>query len=237
MAKKVILFIHGFMGSSKQFKSIMPLLSDCGAEMRCVVLAGHETLLGEFMKSGAEDWQRSVDDCISELREEFDEIYLVGHSMGGLLAVRSAVKCPDKICGIVALGFPIKVHVTYGWLHNAMMAAKPPKEGENPAITAARALSGVSGMNVSGYFGTMPKAFEFFGVVRKSGKEIGRLTVPLTVINSGVDEIVSRKAGRFVKRNLPSAKLIELKNSGHFLFTPEENTLMADAIKLVLAGK
>lgn len=235
MQKKVILFIHGFMGSPKQFDRLTKQLADCGADMLCLTLPGHGAGVEEFIKSGAEDWQEAVNEAIDRLRRDYDCIYLVGHSMGGLLAVLSAIKCSDKLCKVAALGFPIRVRVTYSWLSNAIRASRPPNEGEPVAVSAARELSGVNIPGVGAYLRTLPSAAAFFGVVKKCGRELSKLKTPLIIINSQLDEIVSPTSQSFVEKRLPNAEFLMLPASGHFWFTPEDEEFILNRLKAMIA--
>lgn len=233
--KTVVVFVHGFMGSSKQFDELSAQLADSGLELLRHVLPGHERDAAYFIDSDAEQWQKSTNELIDSLRSQYDKIVLVGHSMGGLLAVRAAVACPDKICGIIGIGFPIKVLLRPIWLKHNMLAAKPYREGEDPRIGAARKLCGVKMNGRGDYFKTFPHSMQFLRIAKLTRRELPRLQVPLSVINFENDEIVSRGAKRFIENALPTSSILMLKNSYHFLFAADELKLMADEIKKAAA--
>lgn len=234
MEKTAILFIHGFIGSSSQFSGIREELADCGADLIVHTLSGHGGSLAEFRNSGAQQWQDSVDDKIDELSVEYERLILVGHSMGGLLAVRAAVRRPEKIAAVVGIGFPIKISISPGWIKLNSAASKPPVPGEDPRITAARKMAGVPIKSVGQYLSTLPQNIEFLKVVKLAGQELSLLKAPLTVINFEKDEIVSPKVNEFVKKKLPWARIILLKKSYHFLFDKEEQSAMAETIQKML---
>ena len=231
------VFVHGFMGSPKQFVSLKERLADCGADIYCPVLAGHETSFEDFQRSNGEAWQKSLSDAVDGLRDKYDRIILIGHSMGGLLAVREAVRNSAKIDRVIAIGFPITVTVRPSWLQMNMKAAKPAVPGEDPRITAARSMAGVKIDSVGKYFRTLPNNMQFLHVAADSRKQLPKLKTPLTVINFKKDEIVGGNAKKFVMKILPNTKFYLLDNSYHFYFTPEETELMVSVIKDAVGTK
>lgn len=229
--KTALVLIHGYMGSSKQFDEIKKELSDFEGDIHCLVLPGHEKDASEFIKAGCEQWQQYAEEFIENQRGKYERLVLVGHSMGGLIAVRAAIKSPEKISGIVAIGFPIKVTVRGTWIKNGILASGPCRENESELVTAARSMSGVRMARTGDYVRTLPRSAQFMRVAKLARGELSRLKVPLTVINFKNDEIVSLGTKPFIERSLPSAKILMLEGSHHFLFTDGEVAIMADEIK------
>lgn len=234
MANTAILFVHGFIGSCRQFTALAELLSDCNADMFFHVLPGHEATIEDFKKTNADIWQSSVDERLKKLSESYDRILVVGHSMGGLLAVRAAIAAPEKVCGIAAIGFPIKVSVGYDWLKLNMDASRPAHYGEDPRVTAARSMAGVAILNVGQYLSTLPQNMEFLKTTRLARRDLHKLTAPLKVINFERDEIVASSVPDFVRAKKPDAKIVMLPESYHFYFTANELVRMADEIRNML---
>lgn len=234
MEKTAIVFIHGFMGCHRQFDALAGLLEDCEADMVFHVLSGHESSLEDFKKSSAVSWQDSVNELVEGLSGSYDRLLLVGHSMGGLLAVRAAVAHPEKVIGVAAIGFPIKISVGPKWLKLNMAAANPPVEGEDPRITAARDMAGVEILSVGQYLTTLPQSLQFIKTTRLARRDIAGLKSPLKIINFQRDEIVAKSVPDFVKSKLPKADIVMLPESYHFYFTPEELSAMAEEIRAML---
>lgn len=194
-------------------------------------LKGHGGSLADFRASGCEQWQESAEEHLKALEKDYDRILLVGHSMGGLLAVRAAIARPEKVVGVVAIGFPIKISIGPRWIGMNMAAARPPAPDEDPRITSAREMSGVPIRNVKEYFSTLPQNRSFLKVTRLTRKEISRLNAPLTVVNFNKDEIVAPSVPAFVRKKLPGAQIHVLPGSYHFLFQPDELETMAQIIR------
>ena len=229
--KNVILFVHGFMGSKRQFYGLRDVLGDCGADMLIHVLPGHEASLEEFLETDARIWQESVSQAVKELAEEYEKVLLVGHSMGGLLSVNAAISEPEKVSGIVAIAFPIRVAPKPQWAINNLKATRPAKEGEDPRVPAARTMCGITIENPAQYLSAAQRSLEFVKVMRDTQKSIDHLNTPLTVISFKKYEIVSRRAAGFGKTKLPGSTLTTLKESYHFLFGDNDINLIHAEVK------
>ena len=61
-----------------------------------------------------DQWQL-IDKVVEELHLQELPIFLIGHSMGGAIAIESANKKPDKIKGVVLLGPAVIIDGAPGW--------------------------------------------------------------------------------------------------------------------------
>ncbi|NCC67577.1 MAG: alpha/beta fold hydrolase [Clostridia bacterium] len=234
MEKTAVIFVHGFMGCHRQFEALADFLDDGETEMVFHVLPGHESTLAEFKKTNAKIWQDSVNELVGSMAKQYDRILLVGHSMGGLLAVRASIARPEKVCGVVCIGFPIKINVGKDWLDLNTAASKPHIDGEDPRVTAARTMAGVTITSTGQYLSTLPQNIQFLKTTRLARRDLHMLKAPLTVINFEKDEIVAKSVPEFVKRQKSDTQIIMLPDSYHFLFTEAELVTMADEIRKML---
>ncbi len=229
--KTAIILIHGYMGRPGQFDGIKKELGDFEGDIYSLTLPGHEKDASEFIKTDRMQWQQYAEDFIDKLRGEYERLILAGHSMGGLIAVQAAINKAEKISGVIAIGFPIKVTVSRAWVKNSILASRPSRENESELVKAARSMSGVKITRPADFVKTLPRSLQFLRLAGQSRRQLSKLSVPLTVINFKNDEIVSKKAKSFVEKTLPSAKILMLQGSYHFLFTKDEISLMANEIK------
>lgn len=232
MGKSIVVFIHGHMGCAKQFSAIVSGMKD--VDCTCVTLPGHEADIKSFLKTNRKDWQRCVAALLEQLRQEYDDIILVGHSMGGLLSINAAISCPDHIKAIVAIALPLRIKITYRGLKIRSRMVSKPNANEGKDVSAARAHNGVSGITMRNAILLLPNLNELLILMRHTRRSIPALTVPLVVINSRNDEIVSARSIDAVKKSLPSARVIALERSSHFWISDEDTACIVDTINELL---
>ena len=229
MNKRAIVFLHGYMGSSKQFISLINALNfDSATERYNIVLPGHETSLDEFTGKKRKDWQNFVDDFINKLRFNYAALILVGHSMGGLLLINHAIKFPDKIQAVYAISLPLHIKITLNGIKIRLGTLS--NTTDNKYITAAKDMCGISGITVMNSYKLLANTSELIKIIKHTRKSLPALTVPLTVINSVNDEIIPMKTARLVKRICPTVTVITLNEASHFWFSEQETKIIAACI-------
>jgi len=106
-SKTGILLIHGFTGSPSEMRYLGEYLKDKGFTVNGVLLKGHGTTIQDMNKTSYKDWIKSAEQGYLKLIDECDEIFVVGFSMGGALALHLAQKYDIK--GIISLSTPIRI--------------------------------------------------------------------------------------------------------------------------------
>ena len=106
-SKPACLLIHGFTGTPKEMRWLGEYLNQQGYTCLGVRLAGHATTPEDMIASRWTDWTASVEDAYSLLRGVSDNIYLMGLSMGGVLALLMSTRLDVK--GVVAFSTPYKL--------------------------------------------------------------------------------------------------------------------------------
>lgn len=81
-------------------------LQERGHTVQAIRLPGHGTSPEDMIRTEWTDWYGHVLNSYDELASlSFDRIIVMGHSMGGLLALKLAAEC--KVDGLVSLATPI----------------------------------------------------------------------------------------------------------------------------------
>lgn len=101
-----VLLIHGFGGKSTNWEYVGSRINQ---ELKLPVyiprLPGHGTNLNDFLNSSAEQWLRKAVDSYLFLKKDYQNIYLAGLSMGGLLASLIAANFEVEKLSLVAPAF------------------------------------------------------------------------------------------------------------------------------------
>ena len=101
---KVILLIHGFNGSLFNYEPMVPFLTD---QYRVISLDLPAHGLTGAVKSDLyshEGFERVIGEVVKLLG--INKFYFVGHSMGGMIAWRYALKHLDQLNGLIIIGSP-----------------------------------------------------------------------------------------------------------------------------------
>ncbi len=95
------LLIHGFTGSPMAMRAWGQRLAAEGLTVSVPRLPGHGTTWQEMNKTGWEDWYAEVQRAFDALRERCEQVFVMGLSMGGSLALRLAEDRGDQVAGLV----------------------------------------------------------------------------------------------------------------------------------------
>ncbi len=101
------LLIHGFTGSPKEMEPLGEYLSKLGYTILGIRLFAHATSQEDMNRARWEDWVASVEDGWYLLQGTVDEIFLIGLSMGGVLALYQSAHLP--VAGTVTLSTPYQI--------------------------------------------------------------------------------------------------------------------------------
>jgi len=98
------LLIHGFTGTPKEMRGLGVYLSERGYPSLGIRLSGHATEPADMIRSRWPDWMASVQDGYRLLRGVASRVYLIGLSMGAVLALLHSTR--HEVCGVVAMATP-----------------------------------------------------------------------------------------------------------------------------------
>lgn len=100
------LLIHGFTSTPAELNPITEGLAQAGYTTYSILLAGHGTKPEDLLSVAYTDWIESAQQGINHLKKSCKKIVVIGHSMGGLLALQMGAR--NKINGIVTIAAALK---------------------------------------------------------------------------------------------------------------------------------
>lgn len=230
--KKVVVFVHGILESPMQFSDMGKAVSDI-CDTVFLLLPGHGKTGKDFAESSMKKWKSYFSEKIDILRKKYNEIFIVGHSMGCLLSVLETVKNPDKISGLFLIANPLVISVNKTGLKNAFRVAyNMAYKSEETCEFMSKAYS-VSDCKLSDYPMWIPRYRELIKESKKVKNLMRKIEVPTVNIFSIRDEFVSLDSADYLA-GVKNYKLIILENSGHFYYTEaEREKIIAELIGFI----
>ncbi|MGL5316457.1 MAG: alpha/beta hydrolase [Peptostreptococcaceae bacterium] len=215
----IVIFIHGILESPNQFKAFAKEVKDLGYSYSAVLLDGHGSSGKDFANSDLNKWTNSVDKEILKHNEKYENIILVGHSMGALLSILSLAKYKDKVKGTVLISTPLKVFIrTNIMVSSIKIALGVVKEEDTLTMHAYNAFS-VDRCPLFTYLSWIPRYKDLFSLIKSTRKELENIHTPALIIHANKDELVSNRSIKVFKNRLKNNyEVISLEKSGHFYY-------------------
>lgn len=86
------LVLHGFMGSPLSSRPLAEYLNDRGLFVHCPLLPGHGAYPSALRGASRRAWLAEAEEGFRLAREQCDDLFLIAHSMGNVLAAHVALK-------------------------------------------------------------------------------------------------------------------------------------------------
>lgn len=230
-----VVFLHGWLGSWRYW---MPTMDVVSQQFRTYSFDFWG--FGDSEKHKTQSTIQNYSDQVIRFLDKMgiDRVMLVGHSMGGMVSLRTALNHPDRVTRVVAVGAPIDGE-SLSWLL---------KLTDKPYI--AKMMARMPGITKSlfRYFLGRTEDPEDFEILNDSVKgtalsvshsvrsmkrtdlrnDLARLRVPSLVVHGGRDDVVDPNQVELF-RDIPNAEVVLLPESRHFPFL-DESALFNDML-------
>ncbi|HBT39376.1 MAG: Carboxylesterase [Thermotoga sp. 50_1627] len=223
-----VLFVHGFTGSPHDFTYMSQRVLNAGFSVSVPRLPGHGTCGEDFLTTTAHDWLRRAFDAYYDLRSVCKDVYIVGLSMGGVIAIiMASVLRPRKLVTLAAATHLYSNRIRLARLVG-LFKDKLPKQKtqtyEDPAMET---------LNKEYWSYDWPRqAAELYRLIKMSRKAVKQIVSETLVVAARNDELVPLKAAQFIYDNVRSEKrkLLIFEKSGHVLSNDVEKEAVTDAV-------
>ena len=205
-----VLLCHGFSGSPKSMRPWADHLEAAGYRVSLPRLPGHGTTWTELNLTTWPDWYAAVERAFVALEGECEQVFVVGLSMGGALALRLAEQLGPRVAGLV--------------LVNPVIHSDDPRIKILFALRVLGSLGGIAndiakpGVDECGYTRTPLHAlYSQTHMWRDIVDHLDRVDQPVLVFRSIHDHIGDPSSVALLKKGLRSAdqSYVELPRSYH----------------------
>ena len=209
-----VLLIHGFTGSPAELILLGEFLNRAGYTVLGVRLAGHGTNENNFIRTNKNDWFNSVLDGYAILKGSCKKIFAIGHSMGGLLALKlSAIRDVEKIITLAAPIFiadetDIKSLPPRDKCKN-LFATRPRRVLENVPPAANLVYRKTPLINIH----------ELLDIIDDVKNILSNITAPILIMHGEEDHTANIESANYIEKNICSTviKKIFIPSTGHLL--------------------
>lgn len=233
-SNQVILFIHGILEGPKQFRHLAQIAYEMGYSTQILLLPGHGVKGRIFARTSYEQWVLYVSQQIKHIKKQYEEVLIVGHSMGALLALCEIATWNHQIIGAILIDPPIKVHLWPRVIEGVFkIRARAIKSWDHYTQAQYHALS-VHEITFLDYLGGVMRYLELFVLIRYTKKQIHKIQKPLLLIFAKKDEFVSLKSRKFFENVDSVRQELILEDSGHFCYHHTDLVKLEEAFKVFL---
>jgi carboxylesterase len=196
-----VLLCHGFTGSPQSLRPWAGYLAEAGLSVSLPRLPGHGTTWQEMARTRWEDWFAEVNRAFEELRSWSDEIFIMGLSMGGCLALRLAELHGPAVSGLVLVNPSVTADTKMFLLAPLLKVVVPSMPGLADDIKK-------DGISEGGYDRVPVKAAATLpGLWRVTREHLGDLTQPVLVYRSTADHVVGPASLKVLRSALSDGQL------------------------------
>ena len=231
--RKAILFVHGFVGGIYDYNNFPNELEIYrGFDVYTFTLPGHDKVIVSGVKH--EEWINEAERQIEFLiNHNYKEIYVIGHSMGGVIAAHLASKYPQvKKLVLVAPAFryldfkdgKVNIRAINNSVKNIPELFK--NMGKETVIERFTKTP-------------IPTLIEFTKLVSKLENDLNNITCPILTIQGLNDKVVPIESTELVYNTVKSTSntLINIKEVTHDCFRKKRNDEIRNIITNFLIKK
>lgn len=235
-----VLFIHGAGGSTKAWFYQVEYLKT-SVEVVLIDLPGHGRAGDSDGCTAIDEYRDSVYRALKS--SGIDRCYMVGHSMGGAIAMSCALSFPDVVKGIILVGTGARLRVFPEILEGIMKD----KEKTLRSIIEFTISKNAPDSLKNGCFDEMMKCRpeviyrDFFACDHFNAMNaLNTINAPTLIICGTDDALTPPKYSRYLHESIKGSELVLIKDAGHMVMLekPEEvNKAMREFIIKVNSGQ
>lgn len=228
---KSLILIHGAGGDSLVFEKILVALPPA-VKGYALDLPGHGQSEGDPC-SDIMEYAEKVSSFIKVVNPTRPR-YLLGHSMGGAVALLTALEQPDLIESVVVIGSGARLKVSPQFLEQLAKGELSPEflslgfAEDTPSAIKEEFLKRAAEVPVSTY------ARDFTACNRFDiSQRLGELRVPLYILVGSEDRLTPVKMSLSLNQSVFSSSLTVIENGGHFVMLEKPDEVLRSILQFI----
>jgi esterase len=229
-----LLILHGFLGSSGNWHT----LSQNVFSEHYRVLAVDQRNHGRSPHSDVFDYEVLAEDILRFMdTHEVDDAHVLGHSMGGKVAMHLAIRYPERVSKLIVVDIAPRA---YNELHtdilDALRDVKPEDYADRDEIDDALAqyiphprvrLFLMKNLTIDpktkkySWQINLESLRENYPLINEAIPEDGRYDGPTLFIRGDQSDYITDDDRPDIERHFPAARVTTVKNAGHWLHADE----------------
>ncbi|GCE27136.1 esterase [Dictyobacter alpinus] len=210
-----VLLVHGLNGGKNDMAELNSLLQEQGLTTKLMLLPGHGTEVRDMLPIGWPDWAQAVREAVHALQERCEQVFLIGHSLGGALCLHVAAS--EQVAGLVTMCAPISMFP--GMLTGVRIVKRftpwlPTLREDVRDPTARRRYT--QGVYRHTPMAPVESMLQYLPLLRA---ELPSVTAPILIMTAIHDHVVPARDGRMIYRLIGSQEkqLVTLHRSYHVI--------------------
>ena len=222
------LLLHGFTGSPLEVEPLVEILPKQGWKIAVPTLPGHGQSKEDMGHVTWKDWIGKAEEELKTLLSECSTVYIIGFSMGGMIAAYLSTKYPvDKLVLLNACVF----YINPGQMFQNMAAMIKSNFTANSAILNRYMKKSLST--------PIRSDLHFRRLVKVLKPELSKVTVPTLIIQGECDDLVEPRSAHYIFQKIQSLEkeIHFLPQSKHVICHDCEKELVFDLVDRFLNDK
>ncbi len=226
-SNKSILLLHGFAANPYSLIELGNFLSSQGYNVYAPLLPGHGTSAFDMEKYSWEDWQRESENAYLFLENNSEEVYVIGFSMGGDLALNLAKK--HDIKKIIIINTPYELKTKFAQFVPLISLVQ--EYHIKSLFTDEKDIKIIEELKIYKVI-PMKSIADILSLISDTKINLDKVNEPILIMQSAKDTLVEPTSSYFIYQDVNSKqkRLIVLKDSTHVKFSDEDKIIIKEEL-------
>lgn len=240
-----LLIIHGFLGMGDNWKTLAGKFAQQGFEVHTLDLRNH----GRSFHSDEFNYEvmaKDIDEYVNH--HKFNDIMLLGHSMGGKAAMLFAADNPEKVSKLIIADIGPKFYPEHhqdilAGLNAVDFSRQPSRSEVESVLDEYINDSGTKQFLLKSLFWKTPGQLAFrFNLeafnknIKEIGKELGEekhFDKPVLFLRGEKSGYIKDEDFEGIKRHFPKAQIKTIAKAGHWLHAENPNDFIEESLSFL----